>query len=175
MTSAFRDAADPHPGCLPNGQIIAGPVRLNGVVLHPGLTIGDDIGMVTQDNSPLHCSGGDSRGYGCPDAMDVQITSPPRVWPSLGISRRRWSTVGGAGLAANIRERGLTRAGGQRQQIAIARVLLNDAPVLILDAATMALDRDAEAAIQQQFIRPMRGKTVIASACPASRRWIGWR
>lgn len=82
-------------------------------------------------------------------------------------------------MAANIRESGLTRAGGQRQrqQIAIARVLLNDAPILLLDEATMALDRDAEVAIQQQLIRPMQGKTVIAldTACPPSRRWIGWR
>ena len=54
--------------------------------------------------------------------------------------------------------------GGQRQRIAIARVLLKDAPILILDEATSALDSEVEAAIQKSLYRLMENKTVIAIA-----------
>src|SRR3546814_4134843 len=53
---------------------------------------------------------------------------------------------------------------GQRQRIAIARVILKDAPILVLDEATSALDSEVEAAIQSQLHQLMRGKTVIAIA-----------
>lgn len=61
-------------------------------------------------------------------------------------------------------ERGVKLSGGQRQRIAIARVILKDAPILILDEATSALDSEVEAAIQEQLVGLMRGKTVIAIA-----------
>ena len=54
--------------------------------------------------------------------------------------------------------------GGQRQRIAIARVLLKNAPILVLDEATSALDSEVEAAIQGQLQLLMRNKTVIAIA-----------
>jgi ATP-binding cassette, subfamily B, multidrug efflux pump len=55
-------------------------------------------------------------------------------------------------------------SGGQRQRVAIARVLLKDAPILVLDEATSALDSEVEAAIQEQLVNLMKGKTVIAIA-----------
>ena len=57
-----------------------------------------------------------------------------------------------------------TTEAGQRQRVAIARVLLKDAPILILDEATSALDSEVEAAIQEQLVNLMSGKTVIAIA-----------
>ena len=54
--------------------------------------------------------------------------------------------------------------GGQRQRIAIARVMLKDAPILLLDEATSALDSEVEAAIQASLYRLMEGKTVVAIA-----------
>jgi ATP-binding cassette subfamily B multidrug efflux pump len=55
-------------------------------------------------------------------------------------------------------------SGGQRQRIAIARVFLKDAPILVLDEATSALDSEVEAAIQDNLMQLMKGKTVIAIA-----------
>jgi ATP-binding cassette subfamily B protein len=61
-------------------------------------------------------------------------------------------------------ERGVKLSGGQRQQIAIARVLLKDAPILILDEATSSLDSVTEKAIQENLDRAMGRKKVIAFA-----------
>ena len=71
---------------------------------------------------------------------------------------------GRRGYDAQVGERGVKLSGGQRQRVAIARVLLKDAPILILDEATSALDSEVEAAIQEQLVNLMKGKTVIAIA-----------
>jgi ATP-binding cassette subfamily B multidrug efflux pump len=61
-------------------------------------------------------------------------------------------------------ERGVKLSGASASGIAIARVLLKDAPILVLDEATSALDSEVEAAIQQGLEALMEGKTVIAIA-----------
>ena len=71
---------------------------------------------------------------------------------------------GRTGYEAHVGERGVKLSGGQRQRVAIARVLLKDAPILVLDEATSALDSEVEAAIQEQLVNLMEGKTVIAIA-----------
>jgi ATP-binding cassette, subfamily B, multidrug efflux pump len=71
---------------------------------------------------------------------------------------------GNTGYAAHVGERGVKLSGGQRQRVALARVVLKDAPILVLDEATSALDSEVEAAIQEQLLDLMQGKTVIAIA-----------
>lgn len=68
------------------------------------------------------------------------------------------------GYATRIGERGATLSGGQRQRIAIARALLRDAPILVLDEALSAVDAENEALIQQALDRLMRGRTTLILA-----------
>jgi len=122
------------------------------------------IGMVTQDTSLLHRSVLDNILYGRPEAgLPGAIEAAKRAHADEFIVDLE-DTDGRQGYQARVGERGIKLSGGQRQRIAIARVLLKDAPILILDEATSALDSEAEAAIQEQLLNLMAGKTVIAIA-----------
>ena len=122
------------------------------------------IGMVTQDTSLLHRSVLDNILYGRPEAgLTGAIEAAKRAHAHDFIIDLE-DQDGRGGYEARVGERGVKLSGGQRQRIAIARVLVKDAPILILDEATSALDSEAEAAIQEQLLNLMAGKTVIAIA-----------
>ena len=122
------------------------------------------IGMVTQDTSLLHRSIAANIRYGRPWASDAEVMEAARQAQAhefiLGL--RDWK--GNTGYAAHVGERGVKLSGGQRQRISLARVLLKNAPILVLDEATSSLDSEVEAAIQEQLLDLMQGKTVIAIA-----------
>jgi ATP-binding cassette subfamily B multidrug efflux pump len=122
------------------------------------------VGMVTQDTSLLHRSVLDNITYGRPEAgLPGAMEAAKRAHAHEFIVDLE-DTEGRESYWARVGERGVKLSGGQRQRIAIARVLLKDAPILILDEATSALDSEAEAAIQEQLLNLMSGKTVIAIA-----------
>ena len=68
------------------------------------------------------------------------------------------------GYATTVGERGVRLSGGQRQRVAIARAVLKDAPMLILDEATSAVDNETEAALQRSIQRISEGRTTIVIA-----------
>jgi len=122
------------------------------------------IGMVTQDTSLLHRSIAANIRYGRPSASDAQVEAAARKAQAHGfiVGLRDWN--GRTGYEAHVGERGVKLSGGQRQRVALARVILKDAPILVLDEATSSLDSEVEAAIQEQLLGLMEGKTVIAIA-----------
>jgi ATP-binding cassette subfamily B multidrug efflux pump len=122
------------------------------------------IGMVTQDTSLLHRSVLDNIIYGRPEAGLPGAMEAAKQAHAHEFIVDLEDTEGRQSYWARVGERGVKLSGGQRQRIAIARVLLKDAPILILDEATSALDSEAEAAIQEQLLNLMSGKTVIAIA-----------
>jgi ATP-binding cassette subfamily B multidrug efflux pump len=122
------------------------------------------IGMVTQDTSLLHRSVMDNILYGRPHAGEAEAFAAARKAAAHDFIEALEDYKGRKGYEAHVGERGVKLSGGQRQRIAIARVLLKDAPILVLDEATSALDSEVEAAIQEQLVNLMSGKTVIAIA-----------
>ncbi len=127
-------------------------------------TLRANIGMVTQDTSLMHRSIRDNILYGKPDAGDAAMRAMARRAQADEFIETLEDLRGRKGFDAHVGERGVKLSGGQRQRIAIARVLLKDAPILLLDEATSALDSEVEAAIQDQLVNLMQGKTVIAIA-----------
>jgi len=122
------------------------------------------IGMVTQDTSLLHRSIAANIRYSRPQASDAQVREAAVKSQAHEFIEGLRDWRGNAGYEAHVGERGVKLSGGQRQRVALARVVLKDAPILVLDEATSALDSEVEAAIQEQLLDLMQGKTVIAIA-----------
>jgi len=122
------------------------------------------IGVVTQDTSLLHRTVYENIAYGRKDAtMDTVIMAAKRA-NAHDFIQSLTDSAGRSGYEARVGERGVKLSGGQRQRLAIARMFLKDAPILVLDEATSALDSEVEAAIQENLSALMNGKTVIAIA-----------
>jgi ATP-binding cassette, subfamily B, bacterial len=116
------------------------------------------ISVVPQDISMFHRSIMENIRYGRPTATDDEVLR-------AAISARcDFVETLPEGLATMVGDRGVKLSGGQRQRIAIARAFLKDAPILLLDEATAALDSESEEAIREALARLMHGRTVIAIA-----------
>ena len=122
------------------------------------------IGVVTQDTSLLHRSVADNIAYGIGEASRAEIIAAAKRARAHDFILELEDLAGRTGYDAHVGERGVKLSGGQRQRIAIARVFLKDAPILVMDEATSALDSEVEAAIQENLLDLMQGKTVIAIA-----------
>ncbi len=144
----------------------SGEIRIDGqnIATVPQDQLRSYIGVVTQDTSLLHRSIRDNIAYSAPDATDAEVITAAQQANAWDFIQGLEDSQGRVGLDAHVGERGVKLSGGQRQRIAIARVFLKNAPLLVLDEATSALDSEVEAAIQENLLRLMEGKTVIAIA-----------
>ena len=116
------------------------------------------ISVVPQDISMFHRTIMENIRYGRPTATDNEVLRAAIA------ARCDFVENLPDGLATMVGDRGVKLSGGQRQRIAIARAFLKDAPILLLDEATAALDSESEEAIREALGRLMRGRTVIAIA-----------
>ncbi|NEU95699.1 ABC transporter ATP-binding protein [Bradyrhizobium uaiense] len=116
------------------------------------------ISVVPQDISLFHRSILENIRYGRPDATDDEVLRAAIA------ARCDFIETLPEGMNTIVGDRGVKVSGGQRQRIAIARAFLKDAPILLLDEATAALDAESEEAIREALSRLMRGRTVVAIA-----------
>ena len=138
-----------------------GAVEIDGVdVRHLQLvSLGEVVGFVTQETYLFHSSIRENLAYARPGATDAELEAAARM---AAIHDRIMELP--AGYDTVVGERGYRLSGGEKQRIALARVLLKDPRILILDEATSALDTRSERLIQQAIERTMQGRTTLAIA-----------
>ncbi len=117
------------------------------------------ISIVLQDVFLFHGTARENILFGRPDATEEEMIAAAQV-----ANAHEFIVQLPDGYDTLIGERGVKLSGGQRQRIAIARAVLKDAPILILDEATSAVDTETEMLIQQALQRLMVGKTTIVIA-----------
>jgi ATP-binding cassette subfamily C protein len=138
-----------------------GAVKLNGVDVRELSTrsIQDTVGLVTQDGHLFHDSIRANLLLARPEASEAEL------WDAL--ERARLRTVIDAlpdGLDTVVGERGYRLSGGERQRLTIARLLLKQPRVVILDEATASLDSTSEAAVQEALTEALEGRTALVIA-----------
>jgi ATP-binding cassette subfamily B protein len=117
------------------------------------------VGLVSQSTFLFHGSVRDNIRYGNFEATDEQIQES-----AISAEAHDFIMALPQGYDTIIGERGQTLSGGQRQRISIARVLLKDPKILILDEATSAVDNETEAALQRSIERIARKRTTLIIA-----------
>ncbi|WP_225725772.1 MULTISPECIES: ABC transporter ATP-binding protein [unclassified Nocardia] len=142
-------------------DVDGGAVRLNGVDVREltGRSIQDTVGLVTQDGHLFHASVRENLLLARPEATEAQL------WDALTRARLRELVESMAdGLDTVVGERGYRLSGGERQRLTIARLLLKQPRVVILDEATASLDSTSEAAVQEALAEALDGRTALVIA-----------
>ena len=124
-----------------------------------GESLVGNIGIVSQETYLFHATIAENLRYAKPDATQDELETAAKaanIHDTIDSFPDKYDTVVG--------ERGYRLSGGEKQRIAIARVLLKDPPVLILDEATSALDAISERVVQAALDTASRGRTTIAVA-----------
>ena len=138
-----------------------GSVKIDGIDVRDIRleSLGEIVGMVTQETYLFNASVRRNLAYGNPDATDEQLEAAARaayIYDRIAELPDGFDSVVG--------ERGYKMSGGEKQRLAIARVILKDPRVLILDEATSALDTLSERLVQQALAPLMTTRTTIAIA-----------
>jgi subfamily B ATP-binding cassette protein MsbA len=139
-----------------SGRILIDGVDLRELKLQ-GLR--KQIGFVLQDTVLFRGTVHDNIAYGRPDATDEEIVTAAKL-----ANAHEFIVRMPKGYDSLVGERGLTLSGGQRQRIGIARAIIRNAPILILDEPTAALDTESEKLVMEALERLMKGRTVITIA-----------
>jgi len=117
------------------------------------------IAVVSQDTYLFHGSVEENLRLGCPDASEAELIAAATAANAHG-----FISALPHGYQTVIGERGTSLSGGQRQRLAIARALLRDSPILVLDEALSSVDTENETIIQQALDRLMVGRTTLILA-----------
>ena len=142
-------------------DVTSGAVRIDGHDVRE-LTLAslvDTIGVVTQDPHLFHETIASNLRYAKPDATDDELVAAcraARIHELIASLPSGYDTMVG--------ERGYRMSGGEKQRLAIARVLLKNPPIVILDEATAHLDSETEVLIQQALVEALAGRTSLVIA-----------
>jgi ATP-binding cassette subfamily B protein len=138
-----------------------GRVTIDGVDIREASldSLAATVGVVSQETYLFHASVRENLRFACPDATDQEIEEAARtarIHNLIASLPDGYDTIVG--------ERGYRFSGGEKQRMAIARTVLRNPPVLVLDEATSSLDTQTEAAVQAELERLAEGRTTITIA-----------
>jgi len=142
-------------------EVNDGQIRIDGQNINDvtQASLRGAIGVVFQEPALFSGTIRENISYARPEATDDEITAAAKA-----ANAHEFVVKFDKGYETEIGERGLKLSGGQKQRIAIARALLKDAPILILDEATSSLDSKSEHMVQQALERLMKGRTTLIIA-----------
>jgi ATP-binding cassette subfamily B protein len=142
-------------------DVTRGTVSIDGVDVRDlsFKALSDLVGVVSQETYLFHASVRDNLRFAKPDATDEEIeraAEAARIHHVIAALPDGYDTIVG--------ERGYRFSGGEKQRIAIARTILRNPPILVLDEATSSLDTETERLVQEALDRLSQGRTTIAIA-----------
>ena len=125
----------------------------------PTAALRREVGVVFQDASLFSGTIRENLAYGLDGVTDEQLEAAATRANAMGFVDKLKD-----GFDTQLGERGIKLSGGQKQRLAVARALLKDAPILILDEATSSLDTKSERAVQAGLDELMEGRTTLIVA-----------